>query len=53
MEKEKRMEKESNIIVMENYYLKVNNGLLKYEGEYLNGKRHEKAKEYYDNDKLI
>ena len=32
-----------------NYY----NEKLIFEGEYLNGKRNGKGKEYYDNDKLI
>ena len=29
-----------------------NNGILQYEGEYLNDKRNGKGKEYYNNDKI-
>ena len=39
---EKKMEREENII----------KGKVEFEGEYLNGKRHGKGKEYYDNGKL-
>ena len=42
MEKEMEKGKEYNI----------NNEKLKFEGEYLNGKRNGKGKEYYDNGKL-
>ena len=39
----KEMEKEKNMIMIK----------LEFEGEYLNGERNGKGKEYYDNGKLI
>ena len=40
---EKDMEKEKNIILKK----------IKFEGEYLNGKRHGKGKEYWNNGKIL
>ena len=50
---EKKMEKEKNIMDGKGKEYNYYNGELMFEGEYLNGKRNGKGKEYYDYGKLI